>query len=834
MESEPSSALGGWLRHHHHPLLRALRLLIRSLPTLVAVLAVLATYLAWLGFPPPLVRKLLHRIEESQGVALQIDRITLHPLRGLTARNLRYFGRDDRPVPILDAERVSLIMRPRDLLRRHPVARGLHVQNGTIRIDPPSSGFGPSTRSPLLLSNVSARVLLASEHEIEISEVRATLRNLLLRGRGVVRLGPAADTPHATPAEGPARFFDAVERPPPGLASILEQLHFIDLEGEPVLDIDFLFVPNDPGQTTLQIRGGGAESRLRGVRIDEWALAAGLREGRLTVEQFTLQDGHNRFQLSGAYDFDKQIAQGEMTSNLPASHWLSLMPIAWRDGIQESGFFFEGAIGCHASFGPAPFSQLLQYTSGTLSVHRAEALGIWVQDANFRFSHTQGDLRLTDVQATIGSPTQQGTIQGAFSYDFDRHAYEGTLDGNVDFHALLPILSEGMAGLVRNAMLTDHPAHASVRFQRTAPEDGAFSMQGFLRATNFLWRGSFVERLDTGLVYSNRTTLLEPFLAERPEGRIEGSIAVNASDKRVDLHLSSSIDAHAAGRGSGPALQRTLDRFRFDGPTTARVDGVVFWGKTGDTLLTATATAYNAGYQALMADRVDFSVIVSNRHVAVHSLHAELFGGSLQGWFTTDPRAPGEPGRNYRLQAEVEDVDFRRLALAFRQEEGRQQRGRLSGQLELEGVLNPAHPEVATGSGSIRIRDGMLLRVRLFGGLSRQLNRFLPGLGVATQTDFMADFHVANRRIYTDGATIEGPIINLTGEGSYGFDRTLDFDVRVRLLRDRSGLGRVIQLVTTPLFWWLEFDLEGTIDDPVWSARTLPRDLLGVQEEASP
>ncbi len=833
MEFDSSSALGGWLRHHHHPVLRALRLFIRSLPALCTVLLALGLYLATIGFPPPLVRTALRRLEERQGVALRIERLTLHPLHGLSAHGVRYFGRDDRPFPILDIERASLVTRPRDLLRRQPQARGIRLRNATIRIDPTPPAFGPPAGGPLLVRNISANLRFGKDPDIQITDLHATLLNTALRGGGTLRAEPDPGAPQVLTAGGPARFLDTIERPPPWFDTVVEQLNRIDLEGAPELEIRFHLAPPAWDRSTVHLQGGGGESKIRGIRIDEWRLAAELVENRLEVERFVVQDGANRFSLSGGYDFDTGLAEGRIVSSLPASYWLSLIPIAWRDGLREQGLFFEGTIACDATFGPAPLAQLLDHASGTLSLQRAEAFGIWVQEARLRFSHQEGDLRLSDVEAAIGPPVQRGVLQGSFAYDFTRHAFEGEVETKVDFHTLLPVLSEDMAALVRNATLTDQPAHATVRFMRTHPEEGAFSMQGRLQATNFLWRGSFVERLDSGLHYSNRVTRLDPFRAERPEGLAEGSIVVHGAKRRVDLHLSSSIDAHAAGRGAGPVLQGILDRFRFDGPTTARVDGVVFWGDPDGTLLTATATAYEAGYQALVADRVDLAVLVSNRHVAVHDIQADLFGGTLQGWFTTDPQPDETPTRNYRLQADAREIDFQQLASAFRQDEAEEQTGRLSGRLDLEGILNPAHPDVATGSGSIRIRDGTLLRIRLFGGLSRQLSRLIPGFGFATQTDFRANFEIADRRVQSDSVVVEGPIIHLTGAGSYGFDRSLDFDVRVRLLRDRAGLGRVIQLVTTPLFWWFEYDLEGTIDDPVWSARALPRDLLGERERPS-
>lgn len=816
-----SASPDSYRRHHRrrHPVLRLLRLVLRAVPPLLAVLVAVLLYAGLIGVPPPLVNHLLRRIESAHGLRFEADRVFFHPLRGLSVQGLRYPGRPGRVRPLLEAKQARVHLSAWDLLRGRHALQGLRVRDAALNVEPESTPFGPAPAAGLLVDSISADLRFAPNTHVTVRRIDARLLNLRLRGRGEVETSGAR-------APDPARVLRLLESPPPGFDAWLKALRDLQLEGEPEVNVQFHLVPSDWGRSSVQVEGTGGASKLRGIRFDGWALAGEVRDGAARVDRLALQEGTNRVEAGGTYTFEGRVAEGSVTSSLPASLGLGLIPIPWRDKLREAGFFFEGRVSCNAHFGPSAISNLLSHGSGTVSVQRAEAKGVWIESADLQFTRTPESLRLADIRARIGPATQRGQLQGDFTYHLGRGAYEGQFDGHVDFHALLPVLSEDMVELVRNASFPNQPAHANVRFRRTGPAPGQFDMNGQLRATNFLWRGSFVQTLDTGLLYTNRTTVLAPFHVVREEGRVDGSIAVNGFEKRVDLALTSSVDAQAAGRAAGRTLENILGHFRFEGPSTARVDGVVFWGATGGTRLTADVTARQAGYKALLADRADFTVVISNSTVAVKDLRCDLFGGTLEGWFET-PRVPSDPDRAYSLFFEAREIQFRDLMVAFRQEEGEIQRGRLSGYVALSGFLNRARSDVASGAGRLLVRDGMLLRIGLFGGLSRQLSRVISGLGFATQTDFSSDFLVLDRKIHMPTAQIEGDIISLDASGQCGFDQTLDYEVRVKLLRNKTGVGKLVQFVTSPIFWLLEFDLEGTLDRPEWTPRTLPKELFG-------
>ena len=131
----------------------------------------------------------------------------------------------------------------------------------------------------------------------------------------------------------------------------------------------------------------------------------------------------------------------------------------------------------------------------------------------------------------------------------------------------------------------------------------------------------------------------------------------------------------------------------------------------------------------------------------------------------------------------------------------------------------------ATGSGSVAIREGQVLRMPVFGGLSQMLSAIYPGLNFAAQTDFTSDFTIEENKIFMKGAMLGGSVLSVRASGSYAFDQRLDFTVEVKPLRG-GPVAAVLRLLTLPVTKLLSFHLGGTLDNPKWRPMNLPKELF--------
>ncbi len=146
-------------------------------------------------------------------------------------------------------------------------------------------------------------------------------------------------------------------------------------------------------------------------------------------------------------------------------------------------------------------------------------------------------------------------------------------------------------------------------------------------------------------------------------------------------------------------------------------------------------------------------------------------------------------------------------------------KGILDSTIELEGAIGTNVLSTLTGSGSVRVREGHLLQMKLFAGLTELLADWVPGVGyIVNQSQLSADFTASNGVFRTENLFIEGGLVSIKGWGSYdaGGDE-LDMTVRVQLLKEQTLLGTIIHPVTWPFTkLLLEFRATGSIEDPEW------------------
>lgn len=147
--------------------------------------------------------------------------------------------------------------------------------------------------------------------------------------------------------------------------------------------------------------------------------------------------------------------------------------------------------------------------------------------------------------------------------------------------------------------------------------------------------------------------------------------------------------------------------------------------------------------------------------------------------------------------------------------------GDINGKIELSGPLGEDCLAGLNGNGSFRIENGHIAQMKLFLGLTEVLSEYVPGVAsIVNQTRASADYVITNGVIQSSNILIEGSLISIRAEGSYDMvNDNLDFEVRVRLMKDESLLGKyLIRPITWPFAkLLLEYKVQGKIEDPEWT-----------------
>ena len=113
------------------------------------------------------------------------------------------------------------------------------------------------------------------------------------------------------------------------------------------------------------------------------------------------------------------------------------------------------------------------------------------------------------------------------------------------------------------------------------------------------------------------------------------------------------------------------------------------------------------------------------------------------------------------------------------------------------------------GAGKLRVSEGNIFAIPVFGPLSTILGTIFPGAGYSVAHEATADFTIRDGVIHTDNFKVSGKLFGMIGHGDVRFvEDRLDFDVRV----NAGGAGFVL----TPVYKLFEYKGEGSISKPDW------------------
>jgi hypothetical protein len=774
-------------------------------------------YLQLVGIPGRWATGLLKTFEQ-RGLFLDAERLSLDVRRGLLVEGCRVYDEASRRVPLLQADRIGLRLDGQALRRGRLRLGDMDVRGGLLRI----GRRGPAESGPSLdLEELNGRLAFSPEG-LEVSAVSVMCLGFKVTGRG--RIDFEGLEQGRGSGRGVGALGDLLQDPPSWLSRLLDPMEQVSFEQPPSVEVEFVLRPGLEAASLVRVQGQGAATVVRGLAFDAWSFAGSLRGNRLTCRRALARAGDERLVASGAYDLQTRITEANLDSNLSPVYLEGLIPIGWRDRMDQTSLFFGGPVGIEVSLGPDVPERLLDAFSGRLDIVRAELREVWIERADVQFRLDGDRLVVPSFRGVIGRDARQGPAHGALAMDLETREVEGSLHAEFDWAAMLPVIGGGAARAIQLMQFNEKPPVTDVRFAgRPGGPDGMY-IQGSLEGSSFLYRGTYVDHFRTDLCLTNHVLTLAPLRGEREEGYAEGLVAIDFKAKRVDLDLHSTADPPAAARTGGEKVARIVDRFRFNGPTEATMKGSVYYGTNGVTRIEAKARGEKIGLKWFTADEASFDFLLVGREALVSNFTCRAYGGEGGGVVRV---APDGDGWGFDADLKARGMAFGEVARLAMHRDAPPYPGALDMDGRFRGLLGEDFLHSLTATGQVSVSEAQLLQIPLFFGLSKGLSRIYPGLGFATQTDFQASFEVGDQQVFTDDARLEGTVLGLTAKGSYGLvKQDLEFKVEVRLLREQGVASSLVHLVTSPLSKLLQFDLRGTLEQPRWRPDNLPKELF--------
>lgn len=730
-----------------------------------------------------------------------VKRLTLDPLRGLVAKDVRIFKGTTEGRFIARIDQLNLDINYTKLICKEPFINALDMHDAELAlpVDPerPKKGV-------VRVENLQARISFPPGR-VEIRQLEGDVGGVHVSVTGALRNPDQFKSQDIErPSLGP-KIPAAVGKAPSGY-NFFQELAQVTFARKPAM-LAVQLSGDLAKPETLQIddaRFEAGEIRWRECVFRDVSIRGDYVGGRVAVRRLKWSDDRGSVEANAAWD----LLSGEGSASLEAGvDWVAAMR-SFAPRPEWAQVFLPGAAEVKMnvlwSKNRIPNWQIVgSVESGAIgwkNIHFESA------QAAFSWDGERWMIRDLDMQHRSGSLTGQILVQP--------EDVQAAIVSNLDPKVFTPLVPEKA---MRTWNMFDFRSEPLVDLKIEGP---GFDLRNWtwhagVHLGRTVFRGIPLNSAHAAIRIGNRKVDFENIQVVRDEGIATGSISWDLDADAVTIrNAQGALDPVAVCSWIHVPLARTVSEYRFRHSPWTKVDGIVhLHGMPGTKLTVDIAAPEGMDYmflkQDLPFDQITGRLFFTHRQMRITSLEGKLFGGIVRG---NADIGLGEEGVPYSANISMQDVDFPKTTNLYIGYTGSE--GKLSGHYDFRGKGNDPH--TMTGSGEVRVEDGDVFTIPVFGPLSGVLDKFVPGFGYNKARRATASFTVAKGVLATDDLELSGKGVNLYGAGAVGFlDDTLDFTMRV----NATGLPGVVLDPVSKLF---EFHSSGPLKKPVWKPKHLP------------
>ncbi|MEY2564606.1 MAG: hypothetical protein QOH88_2799 [Verrucomicrobiota bacterium] len=762
---------------------RALRFFIFAL---VIALGWTGWYLAKRGFGRQWRERVVEELHK-RGVEASVRRLTLDPVRGLIAQDVRIFDFKNRENTLAVISEVALDINYAALLHHQPFLNALDVRGAELTIPTPLAGItAPKARLTKFRAHIyfPPEQIYVSQAEGMFGGVRISVTGQLLKKSDYKPSGEISDD-------------DWRERLIL-LQKVTEELHQWKFPGE---------------APTLQIKFSGDLSQFETARADATLSAERLQRGSydmknlsvaaewtnqtLSINRCEWSDNAGTLSGRGNWSRETKAADFQARSTLDAKQFLTAFGFgALLTDLSLTSPPLVELSGSYDASGATPRTSVMgraaldNFSYKTVPLLKAAGDFSWDGEhamlRNFRARHDSGEVTADLLEAP--------------------NDFRLNVESGVDPTVLRAIASPEIGKFLGEWEWRRPPTvRFSVRGASRSPETWTGEGAVALQRTRF--RGVWLNEASAKAHLHNGAITLENLRVTRDEGSAAGSLTYDFVKREVRLtDVRSTLRPTDAIVWIEPKLFKEVVPYKFRQPPNIVANGVIHFGAPNDHLELVVDAPAGMDYvflgKTLPIDRVSGHLLFTDNRLQLSEIAGTLFTGTVKGSADIS-LAKGDP--HYHANLVVDGVDFPRVAdLYFKYET---KRGRMSGAYDWTGMGSDARS--MRGTGSIRVIEGDIFAIPIFGPLSGLLNAIIPGAGYSLAHKANATFNIKEGVIHTDDFKVSGKLFGMIGHGDIKFlEDKLDFDIRI----DATGAG----VLLTPMYKLFEYKGEGSVSKPNW------------------
>jgi hypothetical protein len=743
----------------------------------------------WRGFVATEFRK--------RGVDLTIRKLTVHPMRGIIAQEVKICDTNDTRRTIAVIDEMRLVINWANLIQEKTFIDALDLRDARLSLPIDPNNFrGPKIE----VTKLSGRLMLPPQ-QVYLNNFEAELYGIRVSASGRII------NPQKIWSAFGQREPKAESKPVDQIAHVLDELRRLDYGGSaPLLDLRFSGDLARPETVFVE-----AKLWAERVRRDRWNLEsvyldALYRDQRLALRQLSASDAKGDLRLTGSYDPVAKGLEVQIRSTLDPQP--TVKAFARIPQLEEFVFYEPPAIDLtvRAAFGDSPEVQAI----GQIAAKRFALRSVLFDrfDADLVY---QGDRWAARGVRLVH---QSGQITGDVMQLPDD--FRTRLHSTINPEVLAPLLTGPTAEWFKQFEFMD-PPDVHIEARGPAPDPDRLWANGVLKLGRSAYRGITAQSASATLRYSDRKLSVDPLRVVRTEGVGEGGLIFDFADDEVTVQkIRTSLHPQDIVWWIDKQLVHDIAPYRFGKrPPQLFIDGLVHTKGGDSTKLRVDVTApggmdYTFMKKDLHCPQISAHLLFTSDRLHIDDLEATLFGGKLIGNFDVSLMKE-KPAHQVSLR--LEKVDFASLTKLYFNFDS--SKGQLDARYDFSGKGDDTR--TMRGQGQLTVTDGAVFAIPVLGPLSGILNGIVPGMGDDVARKGSASFNVANGTITTKDFTIEGRGFSMFGAGDlYFLDDAMNFDLRI----NAKGLPGVLLFPVSKLF---EYTSTDSLSKPNWRPKVIPR-----------
>jgi hypothetical protein len=733
----------------------------------------------------------------SPQIEVQIGKLALDPFNGLLARNVvvRETKTPQRTLGMLDNLAISINLS--QLMHRALVIDRVSLFNASASI--PLSDSDPSAR--LKIEDIHGEIVIFGDR-LRLSLLEGVVAGIQIKISGEIlnhlsfNLAPSAGSPDK---QDPLAALNSITR-------ALGELKFPN--GPPILTAEFEVDALHPESLHLP------DFRLSSSRIIH---KKGTLEGMEIKGEFTnrilrlpiiqLKDKQGTLQASCEWDLHKSKAVASLISTLnPTTFLHGSMPSS--TAIQKLEFTEPPRIDAEIEiqFG----SQKPQfYVTGSFASPMVLFDHVGFTDVGCSFAWKDGIFYARDILVK----TQRGALEGNLWIAKDDLRL--VLHNTIPPTDLTALVGPKARDVLASTEFTENP-DITVSLRSTNLEFANMLGKGHLKLGRTAMRGAWMDSVESDFEIANACATFTNILVASGDGRATGSVAYDVGKQEVRLDkIRSTLVPVDVMTWIDPRIAKTITPYRFHTPPSLAVQGKVHMNdptknNLGIQVDAPTGLDYDLLNKTLSFGHTKAKVDILNNRVVADVKRGDLMGGNVAVLANVSIN-PKDPVFNANIT--LSRLNFSKLTEKYFGYDD--SKGVISGQFQFNARMKEESQMI--GKGSLKIEDGNVFAIPLLGPFSYILGTVIPGVVYNNARIATADFTVGNEKVSTKNIEIQGRGFSMYGDGSIQL-LTGGLDMSMRI--NAQGIPGLVFFPVSKLF---EYYSNGTMADPKWSPKIIPR-----------